>query len=98
MRDSSAPNDLRRPAVGPDESGADTGQPAAGILQPAATGAVVASPVDPDEARPPGVAHIHICKAGCGFRFDPDTLEPDTGFDFSAATSLLDALVAVEGD
>lgn len=43
-----------------------------------------------DSAPEPGVAKIKTIKAGCGFRFDPDSLDDDTGFDFSAAAGLLD--------
>lgn len=33
-----------------------------------------------------------LIKAGCGFRYDPEALSPETGFDFSGARELLQAL------
>jgi hypothetical protein len=44
-----------------------------------------------DSAPEPGVVKIKVIKAGCGFRFDPDSLDDSAGFDFSAAAGLLDA-------
>ena len=35
-----------------------------------------------------GTAEFKTIKAGCGIRFDPDSLDEDAGFDFSAAQAL----------
>lgn len=37
-----------------------------------------------------GTAEFKTVKAGCGIRFDPDTLDEDAGFDFSQAQELAD--------
>lgn len=37
----------------------------------------------------PGTAEVKVVKAGCGIRFDPDTIDAETGFDFSGAQALL---------
>ena len=93
MPDSHGRNGLRLPASG-------TAQPAADTEHSEATEAVVAHPavpLDPEDAHPPGVARIRLCKAGCGFRFDPETLAPDTGFDFSAAAGLREGSAPEDG-
>ncbi len=35
-----------------------------------------------------GTAEFKTIKAGCGIRFDPETLDEEAGFDFSAAENL----------
>ncbi len=51
---------------------------------------------DPDTLSPAGaVAPMATTKAGCGIRIDPDVLNEDVGFDFSAAA---DYLVRLEED
>jgi len=35
-----------------------------------------------------GTAEFKTVKAGCGIRFDPDTLDEEAGFDFSDAEKL----------
>lgn len=35
-----------------------------------------------------GTAQFETVKAGCGIRFDPETLSDESGFDFSAAENL----------
>tara|TARA_R110001592_G_scaffold76062_2_gene229872 strand:+ start:3511 stop:3699 length:189 start_codon:yes stop_codon:yes gene_type:complete len=35
-----------------------------------------------------GAAEFKTVKAGCGIRFDPDTLDEEAGFDFSQAEKL----------
>jgi hypothetical protein len=37
-----------------------------------------------------GATEFKTVKAGCGIRFDPDTLDEDSGFDFSQAQELAD--------
>ena len=37
-----------------------------------------------------GTAEFKTVKAGCGIRFDPETLNEDAGFDFSQAQELAD--------
>jgi hypothetical protein len=39
-----------------------------------------------------GTAKFKTIKAGCGIRFDPDTLSEEAGFDFSAAERLKQVL------
>jgi hypothetical protein len=41
---------------------------------------------------PAGTAKFKTIKAGCGIRFDPDTLCEDAGFDFSEAEKLRQSL------
>jgi hypothetical protein len=41
-----------------------------------------------DETTQTGTVVFKTVKAGCGFRFDPDTLNDDAGFDFSQAEQL----------
>lgn len=41
-----------------------------------------------DEITKTGSAEFKTVKAGCGIRFDPDTLDEDAGFDFSGAQKL----------
>ena len=36
-----------------------------------------------------GSAEFNTVKAGCGIRFDPDILNDEAGFDFSAAEKIL---------
>ena len=44
-----------------------------------------------------GSAELKTVKAGCGIRFDPDTLNEESGFDFSGAKALaLDAEASEE--
>lgn len=43
---------------------------------------------DSDSAKKAGTAEFKTVKAGCGIRFDPDILDEDSGFDFSAAEQL----------
>ena len=42
-----------------------------------------------DEITKTGSAEFKTVKAGCGIRFDPDTLDEDAGFDFSGAQKLI---------
>lgn len=42
-----------------------------------------------DTKTPGAVDQPQLVKAGCGFRYDPEELSPDTGFDFSGARKLL---------
>lgn len=37
-----------------------------------------------------GTAEFKTVKAGCGIRFDPESLDEDAGFDFSQAQELAD--------
>jgi len=43
---------------------------------------------DADNPKKAGTAEFKTVKAGCGIRFDPDTLDDEAGFDFSAAEQL----------
>ena len=43
---------------------------------------------DEDDITQTGTAEFKTVKAGCGIRFDPDTLNEDAGFDFSQAEKL----------
>lgn len=43
---------------------------------------------DVDNPKKAGTAEFKTVKAGCGIRFDPDTLDDEAGFDFSAAEQL----------
>ena len=45
-----------------------------------------------DEITKTGSAEFKTVKAGCGIRFDPDTLDEDAGFDFSGAQKLISDL------
>lgn len=39
-----------------------------------------------------GTAEFKTVKAGCGIRFDPDSLDEEAGFDFSEAPALKEEL------
>lgn len=43
---------------------------------------------DEDDALETGAAEFKTVKAGCGIRFDPDSLHEEAGFDFSDAEQL----------
>lgn len=47
-----------------------------------------------DTKAPGTVDQPKLVKAGCGFRYDPEELSPDTGFDFSGARELLQTVEA----
>ena len=50
------------------------------------------SGVESDDRPAPGTAPAaKTVKAGCGIRYDPETLNEEVGFDFSDAASLLAA-------
>jgi hypothetical protein len=53
---------------------------------------------DTDNEKKAGTAEFKTVKAGCGIRFDPETLDEDAGFDFSAAEQLNDAASAEQAD
>ena len=44
----------------------------------------------PADAAPGTVQPAELVKAGCGFRYDPDSLGSDTGFNFETAKELLE--------
>ncbi|MFT6029691.1 MAG: hypothetical protein ACI8O8_001427 [Oleiphilaceae bacterium] len=46
--------------------------------------------LDADDNIQTGAAEFITVKAGCGIRFDPDTLTEDAGFNFSQAEKLVD--------
>ena len=46
---------------------------------------------DSDRDQKAGTAEFKTVKAGCGIRFDPETLDDEAGFDFSAAEQLKEA-------
>lgn len=43
---------------------------------------------DEDNITQTGAAEFKTVKAGCGIRFDPESLDEDAGFDFSQAEKL----------
>lgn len=45
---------------------------------------------DEDDKIQTGAAEFKTVKAGCGIRFDPDSLGEDAGFDFSQAEKLVE--------
>lgn len=46
----------------------------------------------------PGTSDFKTVKAGCGIRFDPDTLSEEAGFDFSEAANLAENVTETEKD
>ena len=49
-----------------------------------------------DEVTQAGTAEFKTVKAGCGIRFDPDSLDEEAGFDFSGVESLKPDLTDAE--
>ena len=54
--------------------------------------------IDDEHAAPGAVPAARTVKAGCGIRFDPESLSEAVGFDFSDASSLLEAYTDTDTD
>ena len=51
---------------------------------------------DSDSDKKAGTAEFKTVKAACGIRFDPETLDEEAGFDFSAAKKMKEELLKDE--